>query len=310
MSTKTWQERGFNPRLHLDSLTYFSRQLEIFRNYRLEHLKPDILAGLTVAVVLLPQSIAYALIAELPPQVGIYAAIVAAIIAALWGSSNHLQTGPTNAASLLVLSTLVIVAVPGLPEHVAAAGLMAIMVGLAMLLMGVARLGILVNFVSDSVVIGFTAGAGILISVNQNKNLLGLSLPSSTSLIETSYATLTAIPQTNIPSLILGLTIILIMILVIKFRPKWPSALLGMLVASGLVAVFDLQTTGVSVLGEIPRSLPPFTLPPIGGIQLIGRISTGALAIAAIGLVEATSVSRSIAAQSGQRLDSNQEFVG
>lgn len=310
MSTKTWQERGINLHLQHDTLTYFSQPLEIFHNYRLENLRPDMIAGLSVAVVLLPQAIAYATIAELPPQIGIYAAVVSAIVAALWGSSNHLQTGPTNAASLLVLSTLVTVAVPGSYEYVMAAGLMAIMVGLARLLMGLARLGILVNFVSDSVVIGFTAGAGILISVNQIRNLLGLAVPSSPSLIDTSYATLTAISETNVPSLALGLITILVMIVVIRLKPQWPSALLGMLVASVLVAFFDLQTVGVSVLGELPRSLPPFSLPPIGDIQLIGRISTGALAIAAIGLVEATSVSRSIAARSGQRLDSNQEFVG
>lgn len=310
MSTNTWELKELKRHLQYDTLNLFSRPLRILRGYRRDDLRPDIQAGLTVAVVLLPQAIAYALIAELPPQVGIYAAIVSAIIAALWGSSDHLHTGPTNAASLLVLSTLVTVAAPGSPEYVAAAGLMAIMVGLARLFMGVARLGILVNFISDSVIIGFTAGAGILISVNQVRNLLGVPVPSSPSLVDTAYATLQALPETNLPSLALGLITIIVMILVIKFRPKWPSALIGILTATGLVAIFDLQTFGVGVLGELPRSLPPFVIPPITDIQLIGKISTGALAIAAIGLVEATSIARSIAAQSGQRLDSNQEFVG
>ena len=150
-----------------DAGHYFYRPVEIFRGYNNTQLRPDLMAGLTVAVVMLPQAIAYALIAELPPQMGLYAAIVASVVGVLWGSSSHLHTGPTNAASLLVLSTLTAVAVSGTPEYIAAAGLLAIMVGVARLGMGLARLGVLVNFVADSVVIGFTAGAGVLIGAGQ-----------------------------------------------------------------------------------------------------------------------------------------------
>lgn len=126
---------------------YFLRPIRLFQTYQRSALRPDLIAGLTVAVVLLPQAIAYALIAELPPQMGLYTAIVAAIVGALWGSSNQLHTGPTNAASLLVLATLLPIAAPGSPEFLAAAGLMAVMVGIFRLVMGLARLGFLVNFV-------------------------------------------------------------------------------------------------------------------------------------------------------------------
>ncbi len=145
----------------------FAQPVRLFRGYQLSSLRPDLVAGLTVAVILLPQAIAYALIAELPPQTGLYAAIVAAIIGALWGSSNHLQTGPTNAISLLILATLVTMATPGTAEYLVIAGLMAVLVGVIQLAMGLARPGVLINFVSHSVIVGFSAGAGVLIAVTQ-----------------------------------------------------------------------------------------------------------------------------------------------
>ncbi len=140
---------------------------------------------MTVAIVLLPQAIAYALIAELPPQMGLYSAIVAAIVGALWGSSNQLHTGPSNSASLLVLAILLPLAEPGTGAFIAAAGLMAVMVGVFRLVLGLARLGMLVNFVSDLVIIGFTAGAGVLITANQLRNLLRLEFRSEPGLVQT-----------------------------------------------------------------------------------------------------------------------------
>ena len=137
----------------------FLRPATILRGYRRSNLRPDMVAGLTVAVILLPQGMAHALIAELPPEFGLYTAIIAAIVGGLWGSSNHLQTGPTNATSLLVLSILLPVARPDSGEFLVAAGLMAVSTGVFRLAMGLARLGVLVNFVSESVIVGYTAGA-------------------------------------------------------------------------------------------------------------------------------------------------------
>ena len=133
--------------------TYLLQPVHLFRTYDRRNLRPDLVAGLTVAVILLPQAIAFALIAELPPQMGLYAAIVGAIVGGLWGSSNQVHTGPTNALSLLVLSVLLTVATPGTPEFIVAAGMMALMVGVFQLVMGLARLGVLVNFVSHSVML-------------------------------------------------------------------------------------------------------------------------------------------------------------
>ncbi len=289
---------------------FLSRPKAIVTTYDKTNLRPDLVAGLTVAVVMLPQAIAYALIAELPPQTGLYAAIVASIVGALWGSSSHLNTGPTNAASLLVLSTLFTMAAPGSPEYVMLAGLMAVMVGLVRLFMGLARLGVLVNFVSDSVVLGFTAGAGILISVNQLRHIFRLDISSSPSFYETLHDLGLQIDESHVPSiLIAGLTVAVIL-LVKRLKPRWPSALMGMIAAGLCVAVFDLGSSGVVVLSELPRTLPPFTAVNLFDIETIDNMSTGIFAVAAIGLIEAMSIARAISTQSGEYVDSNQEFVG
>lgn len=289
---------------------YFLQPIRHLRTYQRSDLGPDILAGLTVAVVLIPQAIAYALIAELPAQTGLYTAILAAIVGALWGSSRHLHTGPTNAASLLVLSILLPIAAVGSPSYVAAAALMAVMVGVFRLLMGLFGLGMLVNFVSDSVIVGFTAGAGVLIAAGQLRNLLGLTIPSNPELLVTLQAVALNLTQTHLPTLAVGLGTLALILLIRRVRPKWPSPLLAMIAAGAAVAILRLDEQGVSVIGRIPRSLPPFHLPPLLDIELIGQLSTGALAVSVIGLIEAMSIARSIASQTGQRLNSNQEFVG
>ncbi len=286
------------------------RPFEILRGYRREYLRADLVAGLTVAVVLLPQAIAYALIAELPAEAGLYAAVIAGIAGALWGSSKHLQTGPTNAASLLVLTTLLPILPPGTPEYIAAASLMAIMVGAIRFSMGMLHLGILANFVSDSVIIGFTAGAGILISANQLRHLFGLSVPGSPYLFNTLQAVVLNLSHTHALSLILGLGTVMVVLLLKRFKPHWPSALISMALASVIVGVFHLEAQGVKVLGELPRSLPPLSDFSLFRTEWVGQMAVGAFAVAAIGLVEATSIARSIAAQSGQYVSSNQEFVG
>ncbi|UCC89816.1 MAG: sulfate permease [Anaerolineales bacterium] len=312
----------------------FLQPLHILQTYGVDQLRPDVVAGLTVAVVLLPQAIAYALIAELPPQVGLYTAIVGAIVGALMGSSSHLQTGPTNAISLLVLSALLTTATPGTSEFLLLAGLMAVMAGLFQLVMGLARLGMLVNFVSHSVVVGFSSGAGVLIAFKQLQHLFGLEFASH-NLIEITHGVYTHLPETHRPTLALGLGTI-ILIVALRNLPLWvesllrwlgaPSALLavtlrtltaklpgpliGMVLAAVAVGVWGLDQTGVAVIGKLPSGLPPLAQIPLFNLELIAQLSTGALAVGAIGLVEAMSIARSIASQSGQRLDSNQEFVG
>jgi SulP family sulfate permease len=290
---------------------YFLRPAQIFRTYERRNLRPDLISGLTVAVVLLPQAIAYALIADLPPELGLYTAIVAAIVGALWGSSNQLQTGPTNAISLLVLSTLLSTTIADPSNFVVLAGVLAVMVGVLQLAMGLARLGVLVNFVSHSVVVGFSAGAGVLIAVKQLPSLFGLQVESH-GLVGTIHEVFVQLLENgpSWPTTILGVGTIVLIVLLRRFTPRLPGPLIGMVVAAAVVGLLGLDQQGVSVIGQLPRGLPPVAQLPLLNLELIAQLSTGALAIAAIGLVEAMSIARSIASQTDQRLDSNQEFVG
>ncbi len=289
---------------------FFLRPRYIFQTYRRSFFQPDLVAGLTVAVVLLPQAIVFALLAGLPPQMGLYAAIVVAIVGGVWGASYHLHSGPTNTASILTLAALAPLAAPGSPEFIAGAGLLAVMVGVFRLAMGLARLGMLVTFVSDSVIIGFTAGAGVLIGIGEMDSLLRLEFSAPPGLINTIKNIFLHLLDTHLLSFGLGLGTLILILVLRQFNPKWPGQLIALAVGAALVAIFRLDQYGVKIIGELPRSLPPLAQLPLFDFELIGQLSIGALAIAAIGLVEATSIARSIASQSGQYLDSNQEFVG
>jgi len=290
---------------------FFLRPLVILKDYKKENIKPDLIAGLTLAVILIPQAIAFAYIAELPPQFGLYSAVIGSIVGALWGSSSQLQTGPSNTTSLLVLTILLGVSVPDTPSYLVAAGLLAVLVGFFRLIMGLARLGILVNFVSDSVIVGFTAGAGMLIFFNQLENLFRLEdLPSTPMLTETLRYLGLNLHNTHLPSLILGIFTVALILGLQRFKPKFPAPLFSIFITSLLVVFFHLEYLDIRIVGSLPKGLPPFTRLPITDLKTISSLITGALAVATIGLVEAMSIARSIASQTGQRLDSDQEFIG
>ncbi len=210
-----WSPRqAFAPTLH-----YLQQPVRLFSQYDRANLRDDLLAGITVAVILLPQAIAFSLIAELPPEMGIYAAIVGGIVAALWGSSNQLHTGPTNALSLLILSSLSSVALPNTEQYILAAGLMAVMVGVLQLGLGLLRLGVIVNFVSHSVIVGFATGAAVLIALRQLGPLLGVSLPGG-NVVETLIGVAEALPDTQLITAAIGIgTMVLIVVLASHRQP-------------------------------------------------------------------------------------------
>jgi SulP family sulfate permease len=253
----------------------FLRPVQVLQEYSRDDLGPDVIAGLIVAVILLPQAIAYALIAELPPQFGLYAAIVGALVGALWGSSNHLQTGPTNAISLLILAVLLPFATPGAEEFLVLAGLLAVIVGVLQLAMGLARLAVLVNFVSHSVVVGFSAGAGVLIAVKQLRPLLGLAFPAH-SVPERLHGVATNLPETHIPTVGLALGTMLMIVVLRRINTKIPAVLISMIGAAAVVGFAGLDRQGVVVIGELPRGLPPLIVPPLLDLGLISELATGA----------------------------------
>ena len=291
----------------------FVRPLEILRGFRPRYVRPDLVAGATVAVLAIPQSIAYASIAGLPPTYGLYSAAVATMVGALWGSSRHLSTGPTNAISILVLSILAPLAAIGAPEYLVAASVLAVMVGVLCIVFGFAGLGMLVNFASRSVLLGFTAGAGVLIAVGQLRNLLNIDIPRSPHLWHTLLNLVTNLDQIHITSLILGGITVLAILLIDGFTRRLPGALLALVGTGAAVAALGVDRLGVAVVGEVPRAMSQVTEFSIGWIferDIGGALLMGALAVAALGLVEAISIAREIARQSGEHLDVNQELIG
>ena len=293
-----------------DTSALLLRPLQLLRNYRRGALRSDAIAGVTVGIVLLPQALAFSLLAGLPPVMGLYSAIIAALVGALWGSSAHLHSGPTNTAAILTLSVLLPIAKPGTPQFIVAAGMIAVMAGVIRLALGLARLGMLVNFVSDSVAVGFTAGAGILILSNQLAPLLRLGVAGDTGLIGTLREIARHLSDTHLPTLALGLGTIAAIVTLQRLSRRLPAVLIGIATVALVAWLLDLGHQGVRMLGVLPQSLPPLAQLPLFDLGLIGQLANGALALAIIGMVEATAIARAIATHSHQRLDSNQEFVG
>lgn len=276
-------------------------------------LRHDLIAGLIGAVVVLPQGVAFAAIAGMPPEYGLYAGMIPAIIAALFGSSWHLVSGPTTAASIVLFSALSEMAQPGSVDYVRLALTLTLMVGIIQLLMGMIRLGTLVNFISHSVVIGFTAGAAILIIANQIKNFFGIDIPRGLEFYEVIIQLISRFDETN--WYITGVAALTLVcgILSRKFFPKIPYMITAMLIGSFsallLNTLYGSATTGITSLAEIPAILPPLSTPDFS-FETIKTLAPVALAATFFALTEAVSIARSVAVKSGQHIDGNQEFIG
>jgi len=275
----------------------------------LRTLKADLWAGLTGAVIVLPQGVAFAAIAGLPPQYGLYAAMVPVIIAALFGSSLHLVSGPTTAISLVILANVSLFADPGTAEYIRLALTLTFLAGLFQLGLGIARLGAVVNFVSHSVVTGFTAGAAILIATSQLGGFFGLSLPRGGSFLAVWGRLLQILPDLNPYVAGIGAGTMLIALVLRRINPRLPALLLAMVSASVINVLVDGAAHGVVLMGALPAGLPPFSL-PVPGLDEVRHLVPGALAIAMLGLAEAVSIARAVASRSQQMIDNSQEFVG
>ena len=273
-----------------------------------QSVKADFIAGLTGAVIVLPQGVAFATIAGLPPEYGLYTAMVTPIIAALFGSSFHLVSGPTTAISIVVFSAVSHHATPGTPEFVSMALTLTFLAGVYQFAFGVARLGSLVNFVSHTVVIGFTAGAAILIATSQLKHITGIFVPKGETFFHTWIDLYAGFGDINLYLLFIGLATLVSALVTKRFMPKLPNLLIGMIVGS-VLALFFKNYTDIKLVGEIPAHLPPLSHPEFS-FQTIKLLAPEAFAVALLGLIEAVSISRAVATKSSQRIDSNQEFIG
>lgn len=283
--------------------------VETIREYKKEYISKDIIAALTVAVVAIPQSMAYALIAGVNPVYGLYTAIVSTIVSSAFGSSKHLVAGPTNAIALLVAGSMR--NYMGLDNAYQMLFLMTFLVGALQILFGVIKLGKVINFVSHTVIVGFSAGAGVLIALGQLSTLLSISIKDSAHMPTTLkfYYVMTHLNQTNLYALGLGLMTVAIMLICKKINKKLPGALIGIIIPIIFIIIFALEKQGVKLTGNIPSSLPPFKMVQFS-IGSMKDVFSGAVAIAIIGLVEAISISKTIASTSRQKIDANQEFIG
>ncbi len=272
-------------------------------------LKADAIAGLTVALVLVPQSMAYAQLAGLPAYVGLYASFLPVIFASLFGSSMQLATGPVAIVSLLTAAALEPLAIQNPEGYLAYAAILAFIVGVFQLSLGLLRLGILVDFLSHPVVVGFTNAAALIIGTSQLGKIFGIETRKGDHHYETVWNLLQDIPSTHILTLIMGILSILLLVSLKKLAPKLPNVLITVVVSILLSYFLDYDAKGGSIIGYIPDGLPRFKVPEVEFNQIVNLIVSAAI-IALLGFVEAISVAKAIASETRQRLSANQELVG
>lgn len=272
-------------------------------------LRRDVFAGLTGATIVLPQGIAFAAIAGLPPEYGFYTAMITSVVAAFLGSSWHAISGPTTAISALVFGALSELYPLGSDVFFEAAVTLALFVGIIQMMLGLARLGSLVNFVSHSVMIGFVSGAAILIALSQIRHVLGLELPRPEHLFEFGPALIEGIRNTNIFSLTISVITITVAVSVKRWLPAWPNYLIALVVGTGVYLGFGPAAGDVATIGELESVIPNFSAPELD-LGHVSELASPALAIALVGLLEAMSISRALAIRSGQEIDANREFFG
>ncbi len=270
----------------------------------------DCLAGLTVALVLIPQSMAYAQLANLPAYYGLYASFLPVIIASLFGSSRQLQTGPVAVVSLMTAAALEPLATAHPEGYLVYAAVLAFIVGIFQLSLGLLRLGVLVEFLSHSVVIGFTNAAAIIIGTSQLSKLFGVTAESGDHFYQTIWNVLVeASKHTHMPTLAMGILALVIIFGLKKYAPKVPGVLTAVVVTSLISWLIKFETLGGKVVGEVPPGLPSIGVPEFDmsvALDLIGK----AVVIAVIGYMEAISIAKAIAVQTRQRIDANQGLVG
>lgn len=268
----------------------------------------DVAAGVTVAAMLVPQAMAYALLAGLPPQVGLYAATVPLLLYAVFGSSRQLAVGPVAIVSLLTASALAGVAAEGTAGYLTAAALLAVLVGVIHLVMGIGRLGFLVRLLSHPVLVGFTTAAALIIGASQVRHVLGVDLPRTDHFHETVRELVAAVPDLHLLTFGIGIGSILVMVALKRWMRVVPAALAAVVITIVASVVFDLEARGVAVVGDIPQGLPPITLPT--DLGLVGSLLPAALVITLVGYMESIAVAKVYARRNRYEIDSNRELIG
>ena len=277
--------------------------------YGVGELKNDFSAGLTVGVMLIPQGMAYALIAGLPPIYGLYASLVPLIGYAVFGTSRQLAVGPVAMVSLLIAAGIAPIAAQDTSEYVRLAIILSLMVGGLQFLLGAARFGFLVNFLSHPVLSGFTSAAALIIASSQLKNLLGVDIARSNYVHEIVLSAVSQLSDAHLVTLAIGLVSIAVLVGLRRWRRTFPAALLAVVLTTLGVWLTTAHEAGVAIVGAVPRGLPSFGLPSISTTDLTALAPT-ALVIALVGFMESIAVAKTFAARNRYRVDANQELIG
>ncbi len=277
--------------------------------YQQKDLKGDLSAGLTVGVMLIPQGMAYAMIAGMPPIYGLYASTIPLFLYAMMGTSRQLAVGPVAMVSLLTATGVGALAAAGTEQYIALVILLALMVGLIQLLLGVFRLGFLVNFLSHPVISGFTSAAAIVIGLSQLKHLLGINMPKGEHLHEILMGAFANLNATNPLTLGIGLGAILLILLVKKWKKAFPGSLVVVVLGILLVWGLGLHEQGVKIVGKVPGGLPGFGMPTLN-IDTISTLLPIALAISLVSFMESIAVAKAMQSRHrNYKLDANQELM-
>ncbi len=280
--------------------------------------KIDIIAGITAGVLILPQAIALATVAGVPPQYGLYTSIFPVIIASLWGSSYHALSGPNTALAVLTAMTIAPFANIGTPEYVQYAITLTFMVGVFSLALGLLRLGVVFNYFSHTVMVALVTGVGVIIVIQQIGNFLGVQMNNGEDLVEVMQQVVIALERSNIYAVIVGVTTVASGILIKRLRPKWPhyilAVIIGMLVTLLIGKLVGQGNTGIYFLGYMSFDAIPFSAPdfsPENFSEFASFAYPSAVSMAVLGLMQSAVIARNMAAKSGQKgLDINQEVIG
>jgi len=279
------------------------------RGYNKVWFKSDLIAGLTVGAILIPQAMAYAALAGVQPVYGLYASLVPIVIYALLASSTKLSVGPVAVSALLVYAGISQIATPGTEEFLAMIITAGLLIGILQLALGVARLGFLVNFLSHPVIAGFTSAAAVIIILSQVKDALGLSFSQAHGSLETLKSTIENIHHTNVTTALITVLSIVAMLTLKKISKKIPGALLIVSLGIGLSYALDLNQYGVAIIGEIPSGLPTFKFPSFD-ISKLNLLFPTVLSVTVIGIVESIGIAKALEAKhKDHQVNPDQELI-
>ncbi len=296
--------------VYLKRLKHWFPLFDTLSSYNIQRdLRGDVNAGLIVAIMLIPQGMAYAMLAGLPPVIGLYASTVPILIYALFGTSKQLAVGPVAMVSLLVFSGVSGLAEPGSSEYVSLVFLLALMVGVIQLLMGVLKLGVVTKFISHAVISGFTSAAAVIIGFSQMKHLLGIELAASNNVFLITGEIVTRLNDIHLPTLYIGLGSILLLVVLKKKLKNFPGPLVVVVLSMVTIFVFSLDQIGVAIIREVPAGLPPLWFPPLESTLVMALLPT-AIAISIIGFVESYAMANVIATKEKYHVHPNRELSG